>query len=106
MDFISNILQTTFNSFDFTYCIIVNILTYIIIKVIDDINKEKEVTTWTKRIVLLASIAFTGVVYLSIGKDTELLFNSAILAPVSWSWIFKPICAKLNIDYKQINVFD
>lgn len=32
MEHINEIIQTTLNSFDFSYCIIVNILTYIIIK--------------------------------------------------------------------------
>jgi hypothetical protein len=75
----------------------------ILIKIIDIINKDKQVKTWVKRLILVCSILSTGVLYWAIGKDTELIINSAILAPVAWSWIFKPICAKLGIDYKKID---
>jgi hypothetical protein len=101
-DIIKNIIDTTINSFNFTYCLIVNILTYAIIKLIDDIRKVKT-KTWVKRVVLLCCILSTGVVYWAFGKDVELLVNSAILATVSWDLIFKPICKKLGIDYNQID---
>lgn len=97
------IIDTTLSSFDFGFCLIVNILTYIIIKIIDEVNKEKEVTVWQKRLVLIASILSIGGIYYAIGNDVKLLINSAILAPVSWSLIFKPICKLLKIDYKKID---
>lgn len=100
---IQEIINTTINSFDFTYCLLVIILTYIAINIIDYFNKDKKVKTWIKRLVLVICILSTGVLYWAIGKDIELIINSAILAPVAWSWIFKPICAKLGIDYKKIN---
>lgn len=103
MEIISQIIDTTINSFDFGYCIIVNVLTYIVIKIIDEINKEKEVSTWGKRGVLIACILSTGVVYFILGQDIRLLFNSAILAPVSWHIIFKPLCKRLGINYKKVN---
>ena len=34
-------------------------------------------------------------------ENTTILINSAILAPVAWSWIFKPILKKIGVDYKQ-----
>lgn len=100
---IENIINTTLNSFDLTYCLLVNILTYTIITIIDYFNKDKKVKTWVKRLVLIGCILSTGGLYLLIGEDTKLIINSAILAPVAWSWIFKPICAKLGIDYKKID---
>lgn len=103
MEHISDIITTTINSFDFGYCLVVNLLTYFVIKLIDELNKDKEVTTWTKRVVLICCILSTGVVYWAVGQDIKLLFNSAILAPVAWSWIFKPIFNKLGIDYKEVN---
>ncbi|MBO7693011.1 MAG: hypothetical protein J6Y28_09715 [Acholeplasmatales bacterium] len=106
MEIINNIIETTINSFDFVYCLIVNILTYTVIKVIDELNGNKPISVWTKRIVLLICILFTGGLYYTIGKDSELLINSAILTPVSWSWIFKPLCIKFNIDYKQLKELD
>lgn len=97
---INDIIQTTLESFDFAYCIIVNILTYLIIKLID--NNKTPLTTWKKRVVLLCVILSTGVLYWLFGSDNKVLLNSAILAPVFWSWIMKPICAHFDIDYKDI----
>lgn len=97
-----NIVETTLDSFDFAYCIIVNILTYIIIKTISEIRK-REIKTWIKRVILLASILSTGVVYYISGQDIRLVVNSGILATVSWDIILKPICKKLRIDYKKVD---
>lgn len=96
-------IQTTLNSFDFSFCIAVNVLTYIIIKIIDDLNGDKSVSTWGKRIALLISVSLVSVIYYNIGIDLKLLTNSVILAPVFWSWVIKPICKLLKIDYKHIN---
>ena len=106
MEILTNIIETTLNSFDFSYCIVVNILTYIIIKVLDDANGPKPVNTWTKRLILLIVILITGIVYYLYNSDAKLLLNSAILAPVFWSWVMKPICSTFNIDYKSINVIE
>ena len=38
-------------------------------------------------------------------SDIKLILNSAILAPVFWSWVMKPICKHFKIDYKQLNLF-
>lgn len=96
------IIQTTIESFDFTYCFLVNVLTYIIIKIINDFKKDK-LKTWIKRVIMIASSLLTGVLYWLLDKDLELIINSAILAPVTWSWLFKPLCTKLGIDYNKIN---
>ena len=106
MEIVTNIINTTLESFDFSYCITVNILTYIIITLIG--SKIKKVTTsvWAKRSVLLASIVIIGVVYYAIDINIKLILNSAIVTPVFWSWIMKPICKYFKLDYKQINVFE
>lgn len=106
IEIFNNTITTVINSFDFSYCISVNILTYLIIKLIDSLNGKKTVSTWSKRIVLLVVILSTGVLYNKIGCDSKILLNSAILAPVFWSWIIKPICKYFKIDYKDINVLD
>ena len=105
-EIINNIITTIISSFDFAYCISVNVLTYLIIKIIDELNGKKDVSTWSKRIVLLVVILSTGVLYNLIGYDNKILLNSAILAPVSWSWIIKPICKYLKIDYKDFNILN
>ena len=106
IEIFNNTITTVISSFDFAYCIIVNILTYLIIKLIDSLNGKKDVSTWSKRIVLLIVILSTGVLYNLMGCDNKVLLNSSILAPVSWSWIIKPICKYFKIDYKDINVLD
>lgn len=106
MNIIENIIETTIESFDFSFCIAVNILTYIIIKIVDEANGTKRLSTWTKRIILLICLGIVSIVYYSTGSSIKLVANSAILAPVFWSWIFKPICKYFNIDYKQFNIED
>ena len=105
-EIINNIITTIINSFDFAYCISVNVLTYLIIKLIDSLNGKKAISTWSKRVVLLVVIFFTWVLYNLIGCDNKILLNSAILSPVFWSWIIKPICKYFKIDYKDINILD
>lgn len=102
MDVINNIINALISQFDFTYCVIVNIMTYLIINFMIKVAGGNVVVP-IKRIVLLFSIIIIAAVYYFLGTDIKVLVNSAILAPVSWSWIFKPIANKLGWDYKQID---
>lgn len=102
MEILNNIIETTLNSFNFTYCIVVNLLTYIIIKLVDEARKRKT-NIWIKRAILLFVISSTGAVYYVFNEDVKLILNSAILAPVFWSWLMKPLCKKFKIDYKDID---
>uniref|UniRef100_A0AAU8MJ85 Holin n=1 Tax=Geladintestivirus 6 TaxID=3233138 RepID=A0AAU8MJ85_9CAUD len=103
MEYISQIINTTIESFDFGFCVAVNILTYLIIKLIDEINGSRKVTTWTKRSVMLIAVIVISIAYYITGNNPKLIINSAILAPVFWSWIGKPICDKFNIGYRKDN---
>ena len=106
MDIVTEFINMILNNFDLSYCLVVNVATFIIIKVINALVGamkgilDYNVGTWTKRIVLIAIILLTGVLYHPY-IDARILINSAILAPVSWSWIFKPICKLLRIDYNK-----
>lgn len=102
MDVINNIINALISQFDFTYCVIVNIMTYLIINFMIKVAGGNVVVS-IKRIVLLFSIIVIAAIYYFLGTDIKVLVNSAILAPVSWSWIFKPIANKLGWDYKQID---
>ena len=102
MDVINNIINALISQFDFTYCVIVNIMTYLIINFMIKVAGGNIVVP-IKRIVLLFSITIIAAIYYFLGTDIKVLVNSAILAPVSWSWIFKPIANKLGWDYKQID---
>ena len=106
IEIIINSIQTTLSSFDFAYCISVNVLTYLVITTINNRNGHKDLTTWNKRWILLLVILFTGGLYMLLDYDVKTLINSAILAPVFWSWIMKPICKHFKIDYRDINLFE
>lgn len=102
--FIDVIVDGILSNFDFGFMFIVNVLTYIIIKVIDYFNNDNKVPTWQKRCVLGISIAAMIGIYITAGYDnTIMLVNSAILAPVFWSWVVSPILKKLGVGYKDID---
>lgn len=97
-----NIIEQLINNFDFTYMLIVNVLTYIFIKVLDYTNGYKRVKVYQKRILLVISIIIVAGVYkMNYYENNIVLINSSIMAPVAWSWIFRPICNKLGVGYKQ-----
>lgn len=102
--FIDVIVDGILSNFDFGFMFIVNVLTYIIIKVIDYFNGDNKVPTWQKRCVLVISIAAMAGIYIAAGYDNAImLVNSAVLAPVFWSWVVSPILKKLGIGYKDID---
>lgn len=90
------------SNFDIPYMLSVNVLTYTIIKLLDELNGKKKINTWTKRLVMIISSIILITLYNIYGNYENLiiLINSSIIAPVSWSWIFKPILKKLKLDYK------
>ena len=102
--FIDVIVDGILSNFDFGFMFIVNVITYIIIKVIDYFNGDNKVPTWQKRCVLVISIVTMAGVYIGVGYDNVImLVNSAILAPVFWSWVVSPILKKLGVGYKDID---
>lgn len=102
--FIDIIVDGILSNFDFGFMFIVNVLTYIIIKTIDYFNGDNKVPTWQKRCVLVISIAVMIGIYITAGYDnTIMIVNSAILAPVFWSWVVSPILKKLGVGYKDID---
>lgn len=104
MEQITAIINQVIDNFDFAYMFAINALTYFIIKLIDEINKDKIITTWTKRGVLIGAIIVITILYSFTGYERwTVLINSACVTPVSWSWIFRPLVTKLGINYKKIN---
>ena len=95
------IINQLVSNFDFTIMLIINVVTYILIKLLDEINKEKIVTTWQKRIIFIVASIIIGCIYYFL-SDVKLIIiiDSIIIAPVAWSWLAKPIASKLGIDYK------
>lgn len=103
MNYLDTIINQILNNFDFAYMLIVNVLCFILIKIHDYLNGDgRKVATWNKRLYLVISIVVIGAVYQQAGEiKTTVLVNSAILAPVFWSWIAAPILHKFGITYKQ-----
>lgn len=98
------IIDLIIDNFDFSFMFTINVLTYLIIKLIDDTNGKKKVPTWQKRAVLTLAVILVTAVYVGIGyNDKKVLLNSAILAPVFWKWLAAPICDKIGINYRKVD---
>lgn len=99
---VSTIVNQMAANFDFGYMLTINVLTYFVVKIWDEVNGEATVGVWQKRIVLIVSTIVIAALYkLSHYPDDIVLLNSTILAPVFWSWIARPILVKLGLGYKQ-----
>lgn len=93
--------QLVYN-FDFALMLIINVITYSVIKIIDELNGDKLPTIWQKRIVFLIVAIIVGIIYKYATEiPIHIIINSCIIAPVTWSWLVKPIAGKFGIDYKQ-----
>lgn len=102
--YISNIIDSIISQFDFGYMFTVNVVTYIFIQTWDNLNGDKLLTTWQKRLMLLLAIVITGSVYIFAHYPNNIvLFNSAVFAPMFWSWVLKPILNKFGIGYKKLD---
>ena len=96
------IINQLIYNFDFALILIINIITYFIIKIIDELDGDKIPTTWQKRFVFLIVAIIMGILYKYITDvPTNIIINSCIIAPVAWSWLAKPIANKFGIDYKK-----
>lgn len=96
------IINQLVHNFDFALMLVINVITYGIIKLIDDFNGDKLPTTWQKRIVFIIVSIIIGIIYrITTDVPINIIINSCIIAPVAWSWIAKPIANKLGIDYKK-----
>ena len=102
--YISNIVDSIISQFDFSYMFTVNVVTYIFIQTWDNLNGDKLLSTWQKRLMLLLAIIITASVYIFAHyPDKIVLFNSAAFAPMFWSWVLKPILTKFGIGYKKLD---
>lgn len=89
-------------NFDFALMLIINIITYGLIKIIDELNGNKVPTTWQKRIVFLVTAIVLGIIYkYCTDVPIHVIINSCVIAPVAWSWLAKPIAIRFGIDYKK-----
>lgn len=97
-----NIINNIINDFNFALMLIINVITYFIIKIIDEVNGDKLPTTWQKRIIFLITAIIISIIYkFTTNIPINIIINSCIIAPVAWSWLAKPIAKRLGIDYKH-----
>lgn len=102
--YIDSIINSMLSQFDFSYILAINIVTYIFIQIWDNLNGEKLLTTWEKRLMMLVATAIVLFSYKLCHYDNNImLINSTIAAPVFWSWALKPILSKLGVDYRKID---
>lgn len=96
------IINQLIHNFDFALMLVINVVTYSLIKILDEINKEKIVTTWQKRIIFVCVSIIIGCIYYFLSNVKPIvIINSIIIAPIAWSWLAKPIAGRLGIDYKS-----
>lgn len=101
---IDTIINGIISQFDFAYMLSINIVTYIFIQTWDNLNGEKLLTTWQKRLMMLLATIINFIAYKVYHYNNDIvLFNSTIAAPVFWSWVLKPILTKFGIGYKKID---
>lgn len=94
------IIDILIENFDIAYMLSINILTYIVIKILDYFNKDKKVKLMIKRLCLIICTIICCVLYkMFTDADVRVLINSTIAAPVFYSWVMKPIFKKYNLGY-------
>lgn len=94
------IFDIVIQSFDLGYTLSVNILTYLCIKCIDSLNKERKVPTWAKRLVAAICGTVLACIIISTQGYSNIILYSFILSLVSWDVIFKPLLKYFkNLDY-------
>lgn len=98
---IGQIITQVIDNYNFAYMLSINILTYLIIKLLSGFNIIA--STWGKRIVLIVvTIILAVVYYFTVDMPKEVLLNSTIAAPVFYSWVLKPLLDKFGIGYIKI----
>ena len=98
------IVNRVFDNFDFGYMVAINIMTYVIIKINDCANGNLKVSTLMKRVWFVASLIVITILYLTLGYEPNIvLLNSAIAAPVFYSWCLKPILKHYKIGYNDLS---
>lgn len=93
------LLSQLISNYNFNLILSINIISYLIIQLL-------HLKIFTKRsikigVTVIVSIVMGIIFHFISDTSTEVLVNSAILAPLAWDWVFKPILNKLGIDYKK-----
>lgn len=98
-----NILNQILSVIDFGFVFICNSITYLLIKLLEEIKFKKQTSILFKRsITLIVGIIFGLVVYIIDNTNPLKLLYSFIFSLLSFDYIFKPILRKFkSFDYKK-----
>lgn len=98
-----NILNQILSVIDFGFVFICNSITYLLIKLLEEIKFKKQTSILFKRsITLIVGIIFGLVVYSIDNTNPLKLLYSFIFSLLSFDYIFKPILRKFkSFDYKK-----
>jgi hypothetical protein len=70
------IFSTLLSSFDFGYMLAVNVLTYLTIKLIDELNGTKIVPVWLKRIIaVICGIIIGTIIVIFNGYSNSIIYS-------------------------------
>ena len=93
------LLSQLISNYNFNFILSINIISYLIIQLL---HKIMFTPKGIKILITILVSIIMGIIYHFISDmNTEVLINSAILAPLAWDWAFKPILNKIGIDYKE-----
>lgn len=93
------VLSQLILNYNFNFILSINIISYLIIQLL---HKIMFTSKGIKILITIIVSIVMGIIYHFISDmSSEVLINSAILAPLAWDWVFKPILNKIGIDYKK-----
>lgn len=93
------LISQLISNYNFNFILSINIISYLIIQLL---HKIMFTPKGIKILITILVSIIMGIIYHFISDmNTEVLINSAILAPLAWDWVFKPILNKIGIDYKE-----
>ena len=101
-DFVTAFFQKALESISVTYILSANFAIYFIIKIIDDLNKEKVVSKATKLLVTTATCLVLAALFLWQGYATgDIILTSALIVPISYKYVLKFFLEKFGVNYKK-----
>lgn len=102
MDYLDKIFDSLINGFNFPLMLSINVLTWLVIKLLDYINGKKALFTWEKRLTAVLCGIILSAASLLGGISISVCIYTCIMSLVSWDIIFKPIVKRIcggNMDY-------
>lgn len=97
MEIINTFISELLSKFDFQFMLVVNIITWLIIKSIDLANGVKAVPTWLKRLIAFIVGIIVGIIVVYANAANFItIFYSFFISLISWDIIFKPILNKFG----------